>query len=198
MEVQPWTADKPTRSPFAVPRGLRGRLAGRLMLLNRQEEAADLLDVPPGGQVLEIGYGPGGLIRLLRQTQAARICGVDPSPEMRDLAQRRNPGADLRLGTAGQTGFGDGEFDRVVSVNNVALWPGLTAGLREMHRVTRPGGRVLIAWHGGHRNSRIARRLALPEGTLNRIEQEIAGIFTGTTRHELAALTAFTASRPAG
>jgi SAM-dependent methyltransferase len=195
-ELKPWTSDEPVRSPFALPRGLAGRLAGRLMLvLNRQQDVVDLLDVRPGAQVLEVGYGPGGLIGLLRQTSAGRICGVDPSPQMRDLAQRRNPGADLRLGTAGETGFGPNEFDRVVSVNTVALWPDLAAGLRELSRVTRPGGRVLIAWHGGRHPSRIARKLALPAGALDRIEQGLGELFTATARHELAGLTVFTATR---
>jgi len=199
MEPTPWTADKPVRSPFALPRGRAGRLAGRLMLVrSRPQDVAGLLDVPDGAHILEVGYGPGALIGLLQQTRAARVCGVDPSPLMRDLAQRRNPGADLRIGTAGLTGFGDGEFDRVVSVNTVALWPDLRAGLKELNRVTRPGGRVLIAWHGGQRPSLLTRRLALPEDVLRRIEQETSVLFACTTRHELAALTAFTATRPPG
>ncbi len=196
MDLVPWTSNLPDGSPFALPQGLAGRLAGWFMLLqNHQQEVAWLLEIRPGMQVLEVGYGPGGLIRRLCQSPAARVCGVDPSPQMRDLARRRNPGADLRLGTAAQTGFGDAEFDRAVSVNAVALWPDLGAGLRELHRVTRPGGRVLIAWHGGARPSRLTRRLAVPESVLNRIGTEIGSLFTGTRRHELAQLTAFTATR---
>jgi SAM-dependent methyltransferase len=196
MELKPWTSDEPLSSPFALPDGVTGRLAGRLMLLlNRQQDVTDLLDVQPGAHVLEVGYGPGALIRILRQTPAGRVCGVDPSGEMRDLAGRRNPGADLRLGTAEQTGFPDAEFDRVVSVNTVALWPDLGAGLRELHRVTRPGGQVLIAWHGGRHPSRIARRLALPADDLNRVGQELSGLCTRTMRHELNDLTVFTATR---
>ncbi|MFL6053111.1 MAG: class I SAM-dependent methyltransferase [Actinoallomurus sp.] len=198
----PWTRDEPTRSPFALPNGLAGRLAGRLMLrINRQQDVLDLLDVQAGDQVLEVGYGPGGLIRLLQLTPAKRICGVDPSREMRDLAGRPHRAQiaagriDLRLGTADRTGFSDAAFDRVVSVNNVAIWPDLEAGLRELHRVTRPGGRVLIAWHGGTRPSRIARRLALPKDQITRVEQGLDGLFSGVTRHELARLTVFTAVR---
>jgi SAM-dependent methyltransferase len=196
MEMNPWTANEPLRSPFAFPRGAAGYLAGRLMLLlNRQRDLLDLLDVQPGAHVLEIGYGPGGLIRLLMQTSAGRVCGVDPSPEMQNLARRRNPGADLRLGTAERTGFPDATFDRCVSANNVALWPDLGAGLRELHRVTRPDGRVLIAWHGGGHPSRVTRRLSLPADQLGRIEHEFSGLFAGTTRHELRELTVFAAVR---
>ncbi|WP_433178136.1 class I SAM-dependent methyltransferase [Actinoallomurus sp. CA-150999] len=198
----PWTMDEPTRSPFALPKGLAGRLAGRLMLrMNRQQDVLDLLDVQAGEQVLEVGYGPGGLIRLLARTSAKRICGVDPSPEMRDLAGRPHRAQiaagriDLRLGTADRTGFADATFDRVVSVNNVAIWPDLEAGLRELHRVTRPDGRALIAWHGGVRPSRIARGLVLPEDELARIEHGLHGLFSDVTRHEPASLTVFAAVR---
>lgn len=198
----PWTLDRPVRSPFALPSGLLGRIAGRIMLrTNKPDDLLDLLDVQPGEQVLEVGYGPGALIRLLRQTSARRICGVDPSPAMRDLATRPHRAEiaggriDLRLGTAAGTGFGDAEFDCVVSVNNVAIWPDLQAGLGELHRVTRPGGRVVVAWHGGLRPSRIARRLNLPEEKLARIEQELHDLFSGVHRHESATLTVWAAVR---
>lgn len=200
--VTPWSLDHPIRSPFALPRGLAGRLAGRLMLLiNKQHDLVDVLDVDAGDQVLEVGYGPGGLLRLLQLTEASRISGVDPSPEMRDLAARAvsaGTGAgriDLRLGTADRTGFPDAEFDRVVSVNNVAIWPDLTAGLRELVRVTRPGGRILIAWHGGTRPSRIARSLALPPPKLARIEGGLRDLCSEVKRGELASVTTFVATR---
>jgi len=198
----PWTLGKPTRSPFAVPSGLSGRLAGRIMLwTNRQQELLGLLDVREGEQVLEVGYGPGGLIRLLRRTPARRICGVDPSPQMRDLAARPHRAEiaagriDLRLGTAERTGFADAEFDCVVSVNNVAIWPDLRAGLGEMHRVTRAGGRVLIAWHGGTAPSRITARLQLTEEQLTRIEDALRRLFSDVARRRLKDLEVFLATR---
>jgi ubiquinone/menaquinone biosynthesis C-methylase UbiE len=201
MEEMPYwpTDNEPIRLPFRLPRGrLTNWLGGRMMLLVSLQEVADLLDIPPGSHILEVGYGPGSLLRSLRKSPARRICGVDPSAQMRRMAQRRCPRADLRLGTAARTGFADGEFDRVVSVNGVAGWPDLSAGLRELHRVTRPGGLVLIAWHGGRNDSRLAQRMALSQRVWSRIEQELGELFTGTTRHELDFLTAFTATRPPG
>lgn len=196
METRPWTADHATRSPFVLPRGMRGWLAGRLMLrMNRQDEVLDLLDVRAGEQILEVGHGPGGLIRALARTPAGRVCGVDPSPEMRDMARRRGTRADLRLGTAERTGFGDAEFDCVVSVNTVGLWTSLEDGLDELRRVTRPGGRLVIAWHGGSRPSRIARRLMLPDDQLRRVEEEMRRRFDDVARRELSDLTVFTARR---
>ncbi|MGH3314593.1 MAG: class I SAM-dependent methyltransferase [Nocardioidaceae bacterium] len=198
--ISAWAWGEPVRSCFALPRGRWGRLAGWLMLwTNRQRGLRELLDIRAGERVLEIGYGPGGLIRVLTRTGAAQICGVDPSPQMRDLAVRRhrkhaNGGrVDLRVGTAEHTGLPPASFDCVVSVSSVALWPDLSAGLRELHRVTRPGGRVVIAWHGGTRSWGIGRRLALPERQLDVLEGRLAQEFTTVARRELPTLTVFTA-----
>ena len=123
--------DPSTNNPFAHPSGWLGRLAGWIMLwTNKHGDVLRVLDVQPGDDVLEIGYGPGGLIRqLAERTDAAGIRGVDPSPEMRDQAKRHNRRAvrvgrvELGLGTADRTGLPDASVDRVVSVRSVAIWP---------------------------------------------------------------------------
>jgi ubiquinone/menaquinone biosynthesis C-methylase UbiE len=190
-------------NPFAHPSGWRGRMAGRFMLwTNKQDDVVGVLDVQPGDEVLEVGYGPGGLIRLLAErTEAARIRGVDPSPEMRDQASRHNRKAVragrvcLDVGTAERTGLPDASVDRVVSVNNVAIWPDLEAGVEELHRVVRPGGTVVIAWHGGATPSRITRALRVPEDELGRIEQVLRDRFGPIARKQLANLDVFIAVR---
>lgn len=237
-EVRPWTANRPVTSPFVLPCGFRGRLAGWFMRwTNRQREVARLLAVRQGDRVLEVGYGPGALVGLLAAQVAdahvkngraedghargrrvgdgevrdgharnsrvgdGAVCGVDPSTEMRRLATVRNRAAvragrvDLRLGTADATGFPDEAFDHVVSVNNVALWPDLEAGLCELHRVTRSGGALVIAWHGGTAPSRLDRRFVLREDLLDRIRDGLNARFAKVTRHELNTLTVFRAIR---
>lgn len=203
MAPKPGILDPSTNNPFAHPSGWLGRIAGRIMLrTNKQDDVVALLGAQPGDRILEVGYGPGGLIRLLADlTDAASITGVDPSPAMRDLATKYNRAAirsgriQLDLGTADRTGLPDASVDRVVSVNNVEIWPDLEAGLRELHRVVRPGGTVLIAWHGGTSPSRIARSLRLPEDKLRRIEESLRNRFSGVARHQLASLDAFVATR---
>jgi ubiquinone/menaquinone biosynthesis C-methylase UbiE len=195
--------DPTTNNPFAHPRGWLGRMAGRIMLrTNKQDDVVAVLDVQPGDDVLEIGYGPGGLIRLIAErTDAASIRGIDPSAEMRDLAGRHNRRAvdagrvRFDLGTADRTGLPDSSVDRVVSVNNVAIWPDLEAAAAELHRVVRSGGTVVIAWHGGRQPSRITRKLQLPEDQLARIEQVFQDRFGQVSRTQLDRLDVFTAVR---
>jgi len=164
-----WTRDEPVRSPFAHPRGLRGRLAGRLMeLVNRRasREVAALVPLRDEETVLEVGYGPGVLLAALRaRPERPVLVGVDPSAEMAELAARRVPEAEVRLGTADRTGLPDASVDRVVSLNTVAIWPDLDAGLDELCRVVRPGGSIVLAWHSAAARSPISRRLALPRSS---------------------------------
>lgn len=197
--------DPTANNPFAQPRGLLGRIAGRIMLRinsQQQQDVVGLVDVQSGDRVLEVGYGPGGLIRLLAErNEAASIIGVDPSPTMRDQAGRYNRAAvrtgkvRLDLGTADRTGLPDASVDHAVSVNNVAIWPDLDAGIRELHRVVRPGGTFVIAWHGGTSPSRVGRRLRLSDDTLNRIEQTLRDHFSGVSRTQRTRLDVFTATR---
>ncbi|UKY54059.1 class I SAM-dependent methyltransferase [Streptomyces inhibens] len=201
--LRSWAGDRPVTSPFARPVGTRGRLAGRFMLwTNKQDDVLHILDVQPGDRVLEVGYGPGGLVRLLvARSEAAVIRGVDPSPEMRRAATKANRGAvrsgrvTLDLGTADHTGLADQSMDRVASVNNVGIWPDLEAGLRELHRVVRPGGAVVIAWHGGVSPGRITRRLRLPEAKLQRIESALQKLFADVSRKDMRSLVVFKAVR---
>lgn len=172
------------------------------MWTNKQQDVVDLLGVSAGDEVLEIGHGPGGLIRLLvEKTDADRIHGVDPSAEMVDAAAKLNAAAVaagrvvLRVGTADEIGLPGESVDCAVSVNNVAIWPDLEAGIREIHRVVRPRGRAMICWHGGHSAGRIADGLRLPAEKLARIESTVSACFGMVKRAQLADLDVFIAIR---
>lgn len=194
-----WALDGPVASPFAHPRGLRGHLAGRLMAVTNgraAREVAALLALRAGQTVLEVGYGPGVLLAaLLARRERPRLLGVDPSAEMRALAGRRAPGADLQLGEAAATGLDDASVDHVVSVNTVAIWPDLDAGLDELCRVLRPGGSLLLAWHRAGARSRISRRLALADAALHRIEAGLATRLRSVERVPLSDVLVFRAPR---
>jgi len=200
--------DRPTGrrpNPFTLPRGRLGRLAGWLMARTNmpvQRAVAAVLDIQPGQRLLEIGYGPGRLTRLLLDhTPVDLVAGVDPSPVMMAQARhatrhhRASGRVDLRLGEAAALPYPDGTFDHVVAVNTVAIWPDLDAGIREIHRVLRPGGALLIAWHSSSSPSALQRRLGLSEDHLAAIKDAVAAVFGSTERRELGHVVAFLARR---
>lgn len=186
----------------AMPTGWLGRLGGRLMALmnaRQQREVLAMLGDVRGADVLEVGHGPGVLLGLLARAGAARVVGVDPSKEMRYLATRaharRIVAGQVRIsaGGADATGLPDAAVDVAVSVNNVAIWPDLEAGVAELRRVVRPGGRVMISWHGGEQPSRSQRGFVLRPEQLDRIEKALQGRFGEVTRREGRRCTVFEA-----
>jgi SAM-dependent methyltransferase len=196
-----WTTGTVPNAFAALPAGAIGRLGGRLMwLINRaqQHEVLALLGPLDGLDVLEVGHGPGVLLGLLTRT-ARHVTGVDPSTEMRRQAVRAHAGAiadgrlDVRPGDAGTTGLPDDAVDLVVAMNNVAIWPDLDAGVAELHRVLRPGGRLVLSWHGGEQPARMARRLLLPEDRLRRIEDALRARFPEVRRTRTRRCTVFEA-----
>ncbi|WP_017622431.1 class I SAM-dependent methyltransferase [Nocardiopsis chromatogenes] len=152
---QLWSGTSPSGNPFALPRGPFGPVAGLLMARGNRRQNAEVLaycGVAPEDEVLEVGHGPGVLLGLLAE-RARAVTGVDPSPQMVRMALRRNFAAvragrvRVRVGSAEHTGAPDASADLVVSVNTVAMWPRLDAAVDELHRVLRPGGRLVLSWH---------------------------------------------------
>ncbi|MBO0850044.1 MAG: methyltransferase domain-containing protein, partial [Pseudonocardia sp.] len=140
---------------------------------------------------------------LVTSTKAGRIVGLDPSPEMRAATARRtaeamaNDRVRIEEGTAAATGQPSDSFDVVLSVNTVAIWPDLAAGVRELARVLRPTGRLLLSWHGGTAPTRMARMLVLPEEQLGRIEAALAAEFGSVRRLRTAHCEVFRAAEGA-
>jgi ubiquinone/menaquinone biosynthesis C-methylase UbiE len=146
---------------FGRPRGLLGRLGGLIMARTNRRHAAwtiEQLDVRPHDRVLDVGFGPGVAVELLAAS-AHCVGGVDPSPEMLRQATKRNAEAmgngriELRPGCAGHLPYAAESFDKAMALNSMQVWPDALAGLREMWRVLKPGGRVALAFtrHSGQR-----------------------------------------------
>jgi SAM-dependent methyltransferase len=116
---------------------------------------ADTAGVRAGQRALDVGCGPGALTaELARRLGAASVCAVEPSSSFSAAAAARLPGVDIRQAPAERIPFADGTVDVALAQLSVHFMTDAVAGLREMARVTRPGGTVAACvWdHAGGRS----------------------------------------------
>jgi ubiquinone/menaquinone biosynthesis C-methylase UbiE len=104
------------------------------------------LPMTSGAQVLDVGCGTGELMRRLRAKYPhAVLAGLDPVAEMLAVARDKLSGnEDLRTGYADALPWGAGAFDVVVSCNMFHYISHPVQALREMGRVLRPGGSLVL------------------------------------------------------
>jgi len=142
-----------------------------------------------GQQVLDVGCGPGALTaELVRRLGPASVHAVDPSESFVAAARTRLPETDVRLASAEQLPFEDGAFDIAMAQLVVQFMNDPVAGLREMARVTRPGGVVAACvWdRGGGRSPLSPFWKAVDD--LDQVEGESLG--PGVNQGDLARLFA--------
>jgi ubiquinone/menaquinone biosynthesis C-methylase UbiE len=115
------------------------------------EAAAFLLpSLRPGMRLLDVGCGPGSITRGLAERVApGRVVGLDLARETlesarREAAARGLSNVEFREGSVYELPFGKGEFDVVYAHQVLQHLRERPAALREMVRVTRPGGLVAI------------------------------------------------------
>ena len=141
---------------YSMPGPASYDLAARLLFRDRYAAIATALaaEVPAGSRLLDVGCGPGEVLTAL-STLAPEIetTGLDVDAAMIDRAERKAsrlaPSGSGRRPTfvvadAASMPFADETFDVVVSSYAVHHWPDRHAGLAEMMRVLKPGGRAII------------------------------------------------------
>lgn len=104
--------------------------------------------IAPGDRVLDVACGPG-IVACAAAAQAGHVTGIDLTPAMIDQARARQQAQglanlDWRVGDATVLPFADGGFDVVLTRYSFHHLPDPIAALREMKRVCRPGGRVVV------------------------------------------------------
>jgi arsenite methyltransferase len=142
---------------LARPSGLFGRFV-MAPFLNRKTADHNAmvfedLQIAPESRVLEVGFGGGALLdRMCTAASSGFVAGVDLSDQMlaraRKTLRRFVDAGRLQLEHANveRIPFGAATFDRACTVNTTYFWPDLEAGLAELHRVLRPGGRLVIGF----------------------------------------------------
>lgn len=150
------------------PSGWLGEVVARVMAWEtRGADAFALRQLPlaPGAAVLEIGCGHGRtLAALARRVRGGAVAGVDPSDVMVRHARRRlraeiaRGGAEVHRAEAARLPFADARFDAVLAVHVLHFWPAPLVELREIRRVLRPGGALVL----GFRPDGAGARASLP------------------------------------
>ncbi|WP_404419657.1 class I SAM-dependent methyltransferase [Marinospirillum sp.] len=113
-------------------------------------ELADEAGFQPGQKVLDLGCGTGGSSRLLEAEYGVQVVGVDITPPFIQVARwlSQATGLDARSEficcDAQQLPLEDQQFDAVWSQHTLMNLPDLQQGLQEIHRVLKPGGRLLL------------------------------------------------------
>jgi demethylmenaquinone methyltransferase/2-methoxy-6-polyprenyl-1,4-benzoquinol methylase len=141
-------------------RGMFDRIAGVYDVMNSamtaglhhqwRQRAVDRAEVGPGSDALDVCCGTGDLALELRRRIGpdGRVAGCDFSEPMLELARRKSGERDLAVefgwADALDLPYGDASFDAVTVGFGARNLADLELGLKEMARVLRPGGRLVI------------------------------------------------------
>jgi ubiquinone/menaquinone biosynthesis C-methylase UbiE len=145
--------------------GRPSRVTGRLLNLANakvNKRAIEMLELLPDERILEVGFGGGAALRRLVD-RAAFVAGVDRSAASVEAA-RSGLSAEIAAGRVrleqaevATLPFENRHFDGAMGVHTIYFWPDLEAGLAEILRVLRPGGRLLLVTDSKRHPDAIAR-----------------------------------------
>jgi demethylmenaquinone methyltransferase / 2-methoxy-6-polyprenyl-1,4-benzoquinol methylase len=167
------------------------QIAGRYDLLNRiislgmdqgwRRRTVAALNLTAGSTVLDLATGTGDLALLIARTHPeARVIGTDPSRGMLDVAEKKARAAHakvaLRQGGAEAIDLAEGSVDAVSMAFGIRNVPDRAAALREMARVTRPGGRIAILELSEPRKGALG---ALARFHIHQVVPRVGGVISG-------------------
>jgi ubiquinone/menaquinone biosynthesis C-methylase UbiE len=149
-----------------------GWLAGFAALgMNREHEKVwrwglEHIAIPPDAIILDVGCGGGGAVKILAQAASGgKVCGVDYSEDVLPTARRVNRSlikqgrVEIKHGSVSDLAFADDTFDLVTAFETTIFWPSLVDDLREVRRVLKPSGTLLIS-NEAYKDARFEERNA--------------------------------------
>jgi ubiquinone/menaquinone biosynthesis C-methylase UbiE len=119
----------------------------RAIQLQQQEIAQRLTRHIQVGRLLDIGTGPGFLLREVHNlNRGIELFGLDISDAMVALARKNlsDLNVDVRLGNIRKTDYEDDYFDLVTCTGSFYLWDEPVASLNEMYRILKPGSASIL------------------------------------------------------
>lgn len=138
------------------PKGLIGKLMGKLMSkINSEmnEKTIQLLGIDEQDYVLEIGFGNGKyMAEIAEKVKGTHVFGLDFSEAMVLAASKLNKAfieqgrVRIEQGDIGEIPYDDMIFDKIFTANTIYFWPDPNLALRELKRVLKPGGRLVITF----------------------------------------------------
>jgi ubiquinone/menaquinone biosynthesis C-methylase UbiE len=109
------------------------------------------ISIKPHDTVLDVGCGGGRTVgKLAALASEGKVCGIDHSKASVAAARKTNHEAiasgrvDIREASVTELPFSEGTFDVVTAVETHFWWPDLPGGMREILRVLKPGGALVI------------------------------------------------------
>lgn len=123
------------------------------------DAALDAARVGAGSVVLDVGCG-AGLALQMAQARGARVNGLDAAAGLVDIARKRCPGGDIRVGESEELPFEDNSFDATTGFNSFQYATDPVHALAEASRVTKPNGYVVVAVWGAADKCELAPYLA--------------------------------------
>ncbi len=97
-----------------------------------------------GLDVLDVGCGEGRFARMLAE-RGAKVTGVEPTRALREIARQRHPDGEYVEGVGETLPFPDKSFDLTIAYLVLIDIPDFRKAIQELARVTKRGGRVLVA-----------------------------------------------------
>lgn len=108
------------------------------------KKAKQLLGNNVAPKILDVATGTGDLAASMSKISGATVTALDLSPEMLVIAKKKYPHITFHEGYAEKLPFGNASYDVVSAGFGVRNFEHLDAGMREFHRVLKPGGHALI------------------------------------------------------
>jgi ubiquinone/menaquinone biosynthesis C-methylase UbiE len=115
--------------------------------------ALETLRLDPRDHVMEVGFGGGDLIsRMSCVLNQGRITGVDYSREAVEVCTKRFASLiragmiDLHCANVAELPFAPSTFTKVCTVNTIYFWPDPLAVLRQIHRVLKEDGKLVVCF----------------------------------------------------